>query len=84
MTILKSLLGPNDIEIPIDDSIFDFEIRISGDITKALLKDITGKSLIPGNIMDAFFGGPLGFLIQKNIFIISKIILSHPDFSNFS
>ncbi|CAL4114738.1 unnamed protein product, partial [Meganyctiphanes norvegica] len=39
---LNSLFGFHHEDIPIDDSIFDFEIRIAGDITSALLHDFTG------------------------------------------
>nr|XP_045609987.1 von Willebrand factor A domain-containing protein 7-like isoform X1 [Procambarus clarkii] len=42
VTQLKGLVGRQDIAVPIDDSISDFEIRIAGVVTTALLKDITG------------------------------------------
>ncbi|XP_042873288.1 uncharacterized protein LOC122253925 [Penaeus japonicus] len=42
VTMVKGLTGPNDLDLPIDDAIFDFEIRLSGTLTTALLRDITG------------------------------------------
>ncbi|XP_071525808.1 von Willebrand factor A domain-containing protein 7-like [Panulirus ornatus] len=42
ITQLQGLQGAQDIQIPIDDSIQDFEIRIAGSITSGLLRDITG------------------------------------------
>ncbi|CAL4124402.1 unnamed protein product, partial [Meganyctiphanes norvegica] len=41
LVIVKDLTGTHNMNIPIDNSIFDFEIRISGDITTGLLKDFT-------------------------------------------
>lgn len=47
VTMVKGLTGPNDLEVPIDDSIFDFQVRLSGTVTEAVLKDITGEPTLP-------------------------------------
>ncbi|MDK2413745.1 hypothetical protein QHH03_32125, partial [Aphanizomenon sp. 202] len=44
VTMVKGLTGPNDLEVPIDDSIFDFQVRLSGTVTEAVLKVITGTA----------------------------------------
>ncbi|KAK7027487.1 hypothetical protein SK128_004439, partial [Halocaridina rubra] len=43
ITLLKNQTGYQYIDVPIDDSIFDFDIQITGVTTIALLKDINGK-----------------------------------------
>ncbi|XP_063613332.1 von Willebrand factor A domain-containing protein 7-like [Penaeus indicus] len=44
VTMVKGLTGPNDLEVPIDDSIFDFEVRLTGTVAAAVLKDFTGTA----------------------------------------
>ncbi|XP_076061129.1 uncharacterized protein LOC143036957 [Oratosquilla oratoria] len=44
ITMFKSGGSTMETVIPIDDSIFDFEVRIAGNVSKAVLKDITGTT----------------------------------------
>ncbi|XP_068232515.1 von Willebrand factor A domain-containing protein 7-like [Palaemon carinicauda] len=41
--ILKNITGNQQINIPIDDSVFDFELRVTGVLTHGKLTDPTGK-----------------------------------------
>ncbi|KAG7160513.1 von Willebrand factor A domain-containing protein 7-like 1 [Homarus americanus] len=42
ITQLKEMTGPQHVQLPIDDSVHDFEIHLTGETTTALLKDMTG------------------------------------------
>ncbi|XP_066988330.1 uncharacterized protein [Macrobrachium rosenbergii] len=41
--ILKGATGHQEIDIPIDDSVFDFELRVTGAVKRCKLRDMTGK-----------------------------------------
>ncbi|XP_064098706.1 uncharacterized protein LOC135209881 [Macrobrachium nipponense] len=43
IVILKAVTGHQEIDIPIDDSVFDFELRVAGTVKRCHLKDMTGK-----------------------------------------
>lgn len=46
ITMLKDVTGEHLIQVPIDDSIQDFEVQLVGYMDSAVMKDITGKAFM--------------------------------------
>lgn len=44
--MLKDVTGEHQIQVPIDDSILDFEVQLAGYMTGAVMKDITGETFV--------------------------------------
>lgn len=46
ITMLKDVTGEHLIQVPIDDSILDFEVQMAGYMDGAVMKDMTGETFV--------------------------------------